>query len=98
LFLLLLTEFYFSVSLSNNCVQLYVTLDYESRFIGKEIINLFANRLGKSGTAICLFLITTQLEQDESKLEKFLTLGSNLVGVLWLCSSLSLTKLLRTKV
>lgn len=38
--------------------QIYVSMDYESRFLGKEIVGLVANRVGKSATAIGLAIIT----------------------------------------
>ena len=34
--------------------MVYVSLDYESRFLGKEIIGVFVNRVGKSAVAIGL--------------------------------------------
>jgi hypothetical protein len=38
--------------------QFHVSLDYESRFFGKEIIGLFVNRFGKSSMAALLLLVT----------------------------------------
>ena len=42
-------------SLRNVLAELvYVPLDFESRYVGKEIIAVFANRFGKSGMAMIL--------------------------------------------
>ena len=42
-------------SLRNILAELvYVPLDFESRYVGKEIIAVFANRFGKSGMALIL--------------------------------------------
>ncbi|KAL3787970.1 hypothetical protein HJC23_002895 [Cyclotella cryptica] len=42
-------------SLRNILAELvYVPLDFESRYVGKEIIAVFANRFGKSGMAVIL--------------------------------------------
>lgn len=46
-------------SLRHSMIEgLYATLDFESRFLGKEIIALFANRLGKSSVALALTVAT----------------------------------------
>jgi ATP/ADP translocase len=37
---------------------LYVPLDFESRFVGKEVNGVIANRLGKSGTSVVLSILT----------------------------------------
>lgn len=39
--------------------KVYGSLDYDSRFFGKEIVSLFANRLGRSGSAVSLALVTS---------------------------------------
>jgi ATP/ADP translocase len=36
----------------------YVSLDFESRYVGKEVIGVFGNRLGKSGMSLALSAIT----------------------------------------
>merc|ERR1712071_395557 len=38
--------------------MVYVSLDYESRFIGKEIIGMFGNRIGRSGISLALSVAT----------------------------------------
>jgi len=44
--------------------MVYVSLDYESRFLGKEIIGVFVNRVGKSAVAIGLSVVTTYYGSD----------------------------------
>eukprot|EP00543_Licmophora_paradoxa_P006707 CAMPEP_0202444332 /NCGR_PEP_ID=MMETSP1360-20130828/3453_1 /ASSEMBLY_ACC=CAM_ASM_000848 /TAXON_ID=515479 /ORGANISM="Licmophora paradoxa, Strain CCMP2313" /LENGTH=422 /DNA_ID=CAMNT_0049060305 /DNA_START=72 /DNA_END=1337 /DNA_ORIENTATION=- len=41
--------------------MVYASLDYESRFVGKEVIGLFANRLGKSSMAVVLSILTASV-------------------------------------
>jgi len=74
--------------------MLYVTLDYESRFIGKEVINLFAARLGKSSMAICLSLLSSLWVKSEGELEKLLSLWLSVVAISWIIATLRLTRLL----
>ncbi|KAL7496264.1 hypothetical protein ACHAWT_004428 [Skeletonema menzelii] len=51
----LLTAKTMDYSLRNILAELvYVPLDFESRYVGKEIIAVFANRFGKSGMALIL--------------------------------------------
>jgi len=51
----LLTAKTMDYSLRNVLAELvYVPLDFESRYVGKEIIAVFANRFGKSGMALVL--------------------------------------------
>jgi len=38
--------------------KVYVSLDYESRFLGKEIIGVFVNRVGKSVVSIGISAVT----------------------------------------
>lgn len=44
----------------------YVTLDHESRFVGKQIVALFANRLGKSAVAVALTMLSMFLPESWS--------------------------------
>jgi ATP/ADP translocase len=71
--------------------MVFASLDYESRFIGKQKINLFANRLGKSAMAITLFLLATYLGKEDSELSRILVLGSNLIACIWLIATIQLT-------
>ena len=78
--------------------MVWVMLDYESRFIGKELINLFANRLGKSATAIFLFLLTIQIEKDGmGLLRKFAVNGSIVLAFLWLVCTIRVVRLIPSK-
>ena len=72
--------------------MVFASLDYESRFLGKQKINLFANRLGKSGTAAALFLLATYMDKDVKELNHLLVLASNVIAFLWLFATLQLTK------
>jgi len=70
----------------------FASLDYESRFIGKQKINLFANRFGKSATAATLFLLATYMDKDVKELNRLLVLASNGIACLWLFATLHLTR------
>eukprot|EP00581_Thalassiosira_minuscula_P020099 CAMPEP_0183718074 /NCGR_PEP_ID=MMETSP0737-20130205/11427_1 /TAXON_ID=385413 /ORGANISM="Thalassiosira miniscula, Strain CCMP1093" /LENGTH=73 /DNA_ID=CAMNT_0025947559 /DNA_START=93 /DNA_END=311 /DNA_ORIENTATION=- len=37
--------------------MLYVSLDYESRYLGKKVISLIAGKFGKSAMAVALSLV-----------------------------------------
>jgi len=74
--------------------MLYVSLDYESRFIGKEVVNLFAARLGKSGMAVCLSVLSSLWVNSEVELEKFVSSESSVLATLWICATFRLTTLL----
>lgn len=83
-------------SLRGQCSEIaFARLDYESRYLGKEMINLFANRLGKSAMALSLFLLTTIIEQkSEVDLNEFLVQASNAIAFLWLLATIHLTSFL----
>ena len=72
--------------------MVFASLDYESRFVGKQKINLFANRLGKSGTAVALFLLATYMDKNVKELNHFLVIASNMIAFLWLFATLQLTR------
>lgn len=40
--------------------MVYQPLDFDSRYVGKEVIGVFANRFGKSGMSMILSLVTVQ--------------------------------------
>jgi ATP/ADP translocase len=83
-------------SLRGQCSEIaFARLDYESRFLGKEMINLFANRLGKSAMALSLFLLTTLIEQKSNvDLNEFLIQASSAVAFLWLLATIHLISFL----
>jgi len=71
--------------------MVYASLDYESRFIGKEIIGLFANRFGKSLMAVMLSVYTGQ---SFVGVETQLVWGSTLFSIFWLVASYRLSFLI----
>ena len=71
----------------------YVPLSFESRFKGKEIIAVFANRFGKSGMA--LILSSLHFSSGGSIGLSGLTLA---VTLGWFSSVVGLSKLIPTKV
>lgn len=66
--------------------MVYVNLDYESRFFGKEVIGLFVERLGKSGTAVILSLVSWVFG-NSSLLDKAFVQALSLASLLWLFAS-----------
>lgn len=71
--------------------MVFASLDYESRFVGKQKIGLIANRFGKSITAVSLFLVATYYNDDESEQYHILVIGSNIAACLWLLTTINLT-------
>lgn len=69
--------------------MVYASLDYESRFVGKEVIGLFANRFGKSSMAIILSLLTAYV--PSSTLHKILPFGASCFALMWVFASYRLT-------
>ena len=69
---------------------LYVPLDFESRYIGKEVIGMLGYRLGKSGTSLLLSAAGYACELGLKELT-FVSLG---MSVLWLGSARKLTEYL----
>jgi hypothetical protein len=72
-------------------VQVYGSLDYESRFFGKEIISLVANRFGKSTTAVALAVLSSSVPSFGSIVPIILLCGD----AIWLGASYRLGGLLR---
>lgn len=78
-------------SLRNVLAELvYVPLDFDSRYMGKEIIAVFANRFGKSGMAVILSGLQFMLGKntDNGKLLIGLAL---IVSMGWWASCISLS-------
>lgn len=71
------------------CWQVYVSLDYESRFVGKEIIGLFVNRVGKSAMAIGLSLVTNWFGQSK---DQWFVQALSVSSLLWLFASYPLAQ------
>ena len=70
---------------------IYVTMDFESRYLGKEVINLMADRMGKSGMAMALFVASTFY--DEQDLLSTLSKVAFVAACVWFLSSLRLVRL-----
>eukprot|EP00563_Minutocellus_polymorphus_P015783 CAMPEP_0181057300 /NCGR_PEP_ID=MMETSP1070-20121207/20175_1 /TAXON_ID=265543 /ORGANISM="Minutocellus polymorphus, Strain NH13" /LENGTH=494 /DNA_ID=CAMNT_0023136701 /DNA_START=61 /DNA_END=1542 /DNA_ORIENTATION=+ len=71
---------------------IYVTMDFESRYLGKEVINLMADRMGKSGMAMALFVASTFY--DEQDLLSTLSNVAFVAASVWCLSSLRLVRLI----
>ena len=77
--------------------MVFASLDYESRFIGKQKIGLMANRFGKSVTAVSLFLVATYYEKNESRLYHILVVGSNIAACLWILTTINLIRYMNVR-
>ena len=71
--------------------MLYMSLDYESRFFGKEVIGLFVDRLGKSSTAIVLAVVTNVFGQSP-QLDKAFVQALSVSSLMWLFASYPLAQ------
>ena len=71
---------------------IYVTMDFDSRYLGKEVINLMADRMGKSGMAMALFIASTFY--DEQDLLSTLSKVAFVAACVWSLSSLRLVRLI----
>ena len=84
-------------SLRNVLAELvYVPLDFESRYMGKEIIAVFANRFGKSGMAIILSALQFLLG-SKTKSSGMLRVFALVVSMGWWVSCNSLSSRLMTQ-
>merc|ERR1711957_11841 len=72
----------------------YVPLDFESRFLGKEIISVFGYRFGKSGTSLLLSGLTSMFGDFGLQQLSFLTGGA--AGV-WLLAAFNVSNLVFTR-
>jgi ATP/ADP translocase len=66
--------------------MVYVSLDYESRFYGKEVIGLFVDRLGKSSSAVVLSFVSGIFGQSPS-LDRAFVQALSVASLLWLFAS-----------
>lgn len=71
-----------------------MSLDYETRFLGKEIVSVVANRVGKSSTAIGLAFVTSQFDTSFMKIAPALLV---VITSLWLFISYRLVRYLNAK-
>lgn len=74
--------------------MVYVPLDFESRFLGKEIISVFGYRFGKSGMSLALSGLTSMFGDFGLQQLSFLTGGASGIWLLaaWNVSNLVLTR------
>jgi ATP/ADP translocase len=70
--------------------MIYQPLDFESRYLGKEVIGVFANRFGKSGMSLLLSLATASFAVGVKELSQF----SLVAASLWTTSSWWLSRYL----
>ena len=68
-----------------------MSLDYESRFVGKEIIGVFFNRFGRSTMAVALSLAANLLESDVLS-DKFFVQALSVSSLLWFYLSYPLSQ------
>jgi hypothetical protein len=74
--------------------MVYVPLDFESRFVGKEIIGVFGYRLGKSLMSLSLAVMTTAF--GNFNLQQ-LSIFSNVAAVVWAKTAWNLSNLVPTR-
>jgi len=74
--------------------MVYVPLDFESRFLGKEIISVFGYRFGKSGMSLALSGLTSMFGDFGLQQLSFLTGGA--AGV-WLLAAFNVSNLVFTR-
>jgi ATP/ADP translocase len=84
------------------CNVAYQPLDYESRYIGKEFIGVFANRLGRSGMSLFLTALTAMYGwsnhsmADHRWMNLLLTVLLATTCSLWMCSTWWLSRFVPT--
>jgi ATP/ADP translocase len=70
--------------------MVYVPLDFESRYVGKEIIGVFGNRFGKSGMSLLLSGLTFAFGNFGIRELSLLSTGAS---AMWLASGWNLSQL-----
>ncbi len=73
--------------------MLYVSLDYESRYLGKKVVSLIAGKFGKSSMAIAL-AVSMIVYGDHDNFMFYLLATASIFTVLWLLSSVRLHSLI----
>lgn len=73
--------------------MLYVSLDYESRYLGKKVITLIAGKFGKSAMAVALS-VTVVYYGDHENLMWYLLATATVFTCLWMISSVRLHSLI----
>jgi len=74
--------------------MVYVPLDFQSRYIGKEVVGVLAYRMGKSSTSLLLSALTTLFGNFNIQRLSILSTGAS---VLWLKAAWDLSRLVPTK-
>lgn len=74
--------------------MVYVPLDFDSRFLGKEIISVFGYRFGKSGMSLGLSGLTSLFGNFEIQQLTYLTGGA---ACIWLTAAWNVSNLVLTK-
>ena len=74
--------------------MVYVTLDFESRFLGKEIVSVFGYRFGKSGMSLALSGLTSIFGNFSIDHLTYLTGGA---ACLWLSAAWNVSNLVPSK-
>ena len=75
--------------------MLYVSLDYESRYLGKKVISLIAGKFGKSAMAVALSLTMVMYGKRPDMMWYLLTTAA-VFTFLWLLSSVRLHSLINS--
>jgi len=73
--------------------MLYVSLDYESRYLGKKVISLIAGKFGKSSMAVALAM-SVIIYGDHDNLMWYLLATATVFTFLWMFSSIRLHSLI----
>ncbi len=73
--------------------MLYVSLDYESRYLGKKVISLIAGKFGKSAMAVALSLVMVMYGEN-GEMMWYLLATATVFTFLWLLASASLHALI----
>lgn len=74
--------------------MVYVPLDFDSRFLGKEIISVFGYRFGKSGMSLALSGLTSIFGNFDMSTLTYLTGGA---ACIWLKAAWNVSNLVLTK-
>ena len=70
---------------------LYSSLDYESQFLGKELISMVVDRVGRSSTAVALSFVTSMFGLSPA-LDKGFVHALSVSSLLWFMTSYPLSK------
>ena len=75
--------------------MLYVSLDYESRYLGKKVISLIAGKFGKSVMAVALSFVMV-VHGEDTDIMWHLLATATVFTFFWLIASMSLHALIET--